>query len=58
MIAQALDDDNIAVMGNIMRSKRNLDLYAGGAQVTEKECRQYMDFAEKVLMKIKKIIQG
>lgn len=38
-----------------MRSKRNLDFYAGGIEVTEKECREYVDFFEEVLAKIKKL---
>jgi hypothetical protein len=53
-IAQILKDESITDMGNIMRSKRNLDFYAGGIEVTEKECRQYINFAETVLFKIKK----
>ena len=55
-IAQILDDESINDMGNLMRSKRNLDLYAGGIEVTEKECREYMRFADSVLTRIKKII--
>ncbi len=54
--ARLLEDDTIADMGNIMRSKRNLDLYAGGIEVTEKECREYLGFVEEVLLKVKKII--
>jgi len=39
-----------------MRSKRNLDFYAGGIEVTEKECREYVDFVEEVLPKLKKLL--
>ena len=55
--ARILKDDAIADIGNIMRSKRNLDLYAGGIEVTEKECKEYINFVEKVLNKIKKAVQ-
>lgn len=54
--AQILKDNSVEIFGNLMRSKRNLDLYAGGIEVTEKECRQYLEFLEKVLVEIKKII--
>ena len=55
-IAQILNDDSIMTMGNIMRSKRNLDFYAGGVEVTEKECSEFMEFTENVLTKIRNII--
>jgi len=52
-MSEVLQDDSITDIGNIMRSKRNLDLYAGGVEVTEKECREYIKFVESVLAKIK-----
>jgi len=55
-LAHILIDDDIENMGNIMRSKRNLDFYAGGIEVTEKECREYVNFVEKVLTRIQKLI--
>lgn len=57
-IAQILRDETITDIGNIMRSKRNLDFYAGGIEVTEKECREYIKFVEDVLVRTKKIIFG
>ena len=57
-LSQILKDETIADIGNIMRSKRNLDLYAGGVEVTEKECREYINFVEKIIYKIKEIIEG
>ena len=56
ILGQILNDETIVDMGNIMRSKRNLDLYAGGIEITEKECREYIDFVEKVLIRIQGII--
>lgn len=55
-IAQILKDDSIMTMGNIMRSKRNLDFYAGGVEVTEKECGEFTEFVKNVLTKIRNII--
>ena len=55
-IAEALKDDSIMTMANIMRSKRNLDFYAGGVEVTEKEVKEFLQFSENVLSKIKNII--
>jgi hypothetical protein len=56
-LAQLLSDETIMDMGNTMRSKRNLDLYEGGIEVTGKECREYLEFTEKVLSRVKDIIQ-
>ncbi|MDD5568197.1 MAG: hypothetical protein PHY88_03225 [Candidatus Omnitrophica bacterium] len=55
-LAQLLDDKDIDDIGNIMRSKRNLDLYSGGVEVTEKECLEYLNFTAKVLNRIKEIV--
>jgi len=55
-LAHILKDDDIEDIGNIMRSKRNLDFYAGGIEVTKKECREYVNFVEKVLTRIQKVI--
>jgi len=57
-IARILKNDSILTLGNIMRSKRNLDFYAGGVEVTEKECREFIEFTDKVLVKIRDIIYG
>ena len=48
-MSEILKDETIADIGNIMRSKRNLDFYSGGTEVTEKECREYISFTETVI---------
>jgi len=53
-LARILKDDDVENIGNSMRSKRNLDFYAGGIEVTEKECREYINFVEEVLAKLQK----
>jgi histidyl-tRNA synthetase len=55
-LAQILKNDDIEDIGNSMRSKRNLDFYAGGIEVTEKECKEYINFVEEVLAKLKENI--
>jgi len=40
-----------------MRQKRNLDFYAGGIEVTEKECRDYISFVGNVLKKVTEAIR-
>jgi uncharacterized protein (UPF0332 family) len=56
-LSEILEDEDIANIGNVMRSKRNLDLYEGGIKITEKECREYIKFVEGVLLKVKKVME-
>ena len=55
-MAEILGDESIADIGNTMRVKRNSDLYLGGVEITEKECRECMEFVDKVLLQVKKAI--
>jgi hypothetical protein len=55
-LSQLLKDESIDDLGNAMRSKRNLDMYSGGLEITEKECREYLDFVEGVLDRVKSLI--
>ena len=56
--SEILKDKSVIELGNVMRSKRNLDFYSGGIEVTEKECREYIEFVDKVITKIKKLISS
>ena len=47
-LSQFLNDEDIAIIGNKMRKKRNLDLYDGGIIIGSKEAKQYLNFVEKV----------
>lgn len=51
-LAQMLNDNSIEELGNVMRSKRNLNFYGGGVEITEKECRSYIKFVEGVANKV------
>lgn len=57
-MGEILKDDSVTIIGNVMRSKRNIDLYAGGAEVTEKECTEYIEFVDKTLQNIKKSLSS
>jgi len=48
-ISRILKDESINDLGNLMRSKRNLDFYSGGIEVTEKECQEFIEFVDSVL---------
>lgn len=58
MIAKILKDDSIEAIGGAMRSKRNVDFYDGGVEVTEKEAREYLDYVEGVLRKIENALNS
>lgn len=51
-LTEILGDQAISDLGNAMRQKRNVDLYAGGTDVTAKECAEYLDFVECVFLKV------
>jgi len=52
-LAEILGDAAIDDLGNAMRQKRNIDLYAGGTDITKKECSEYLKFVEDVVLKVK-----
>jgi hypothetical protein len=56
-LAQTLNDTSIELMGNLMRQKRNQNFYSGGIEVTEKECKEYLDFVRRVLERLEKKIR-
>ena len=44
-----LSDESISIMGNIMRTRRNLNFYSEAEiEVKEKECKEYMEFTLRV----------
>ena len=55
-LAELLGDEGVSDIGNVMRAKRNTDLYDGGVEVTGKECREYIKFAQDVIEKVRGII--
>lgn len=57
-MSKILSDDSIEVIGNAMRTKRNIDLYAGGIEISEKECKEYLEFVREVIEKVKNDVKS
>jgi len=56
-MSDVLNDGSIEEIGNVMRMKRNQDLYSGGIFVSEKEASDYYGFVEKVFLKAKTLLK-
>lgn len=48
--AEILNNPEIEAVGNEMRRKRNLDLYAGGFLVSQKEAEEYKNWLRKIFV--------
>jgi len=57
-LAEFLGDENVEIFGNQMRSKRNWDLYGGGAIISAKEAKEYFEWVVKVFVKAQKLFDG
>lgn len=57
-LSEILSDENIQIIGNAMRKKRNLDLYDGGALISEKEAKDYFNMAEQIIKKAKNYLKS
>lgn len=57
LISKILNDNFIFELGNAMRMKRNTDLYGGRILITEKESKDYYNYVEKVIDRIKKLLR-
>lgn len=55
-MSELLHMPDVEIIGNAMRTKRNLDLYEGGALVSEKECADYVDFVSRIVDQVAKEI--
>ncbi len=55
-MSEILDEEDVAVIGNAMRMKRNADLYVGGELMGEKEAEDYLKFVQKIIEKAKKVM--
>ena len=56
MLSKLLNNENINLIGNMMRSKRNLDMYSGGIEVSEKECQEYLELVKETIKAVEKKI--
>lgn len=55
-MSEILEEEDVLIIGNAMRMKRNADLYGGGELIGEKEADDYFKFVQKVVAKAKKLI--
>lgn len=49
-LAECLDDEDILIVSNEMRKKRNFDLYSGGVLISEKEASEYKEWLKKIVI--------
>lgn len=57
-MSKILQDNSIEAIGNAMRTKRNIELYAGGIEISEKECKEYIEFVKNIVQKVKGIVEN
>ncbi len=57
-LSQILEDENIIILGDKMRKKRNLDLYEGGIIIFYKEAKDYLNFTREVIKKAEKYLKS
>ncbi|MCK4891053.1 MAG: hypothetical protein KAS78_00140 [Candidatus Pacebacteria bacterium] len=48
-LSEYFDDEDILIISNEMRKKRNFDLYSGGILISEKEILDYKRLLEKII---------
>lgn len=57
-ISQILEEKDIEAIGNIMRKKRDLDLYEGGIIISIREAKDYLKFVRDVIGKTEKYLKN
>lgn len=57
-MSDILKDPDINVIGNAMRTKRNLDLYEGGTTIGEHEIEEFIRFVETVLDSVQRHLKS
>lgn len=56
-LSQILENKDIEIIGEVMRKKRNLDLYDGGIMIAEKEAKEYLAFIKIVISEADKFLK-
>lgn len=46
-----MNDPEVEILANEMRSKRNRDLYDGGILISEKEAKEYLEWVKQTFQK-------
>jgi len=57
-LSQILGNENIEIIGNKMRQKRNLDLYEGGTIIFQKEAKDYLNFIKGIIKEAEKYLKS
>ncbi|MDO8668473.1 MAG: hypothetical protein Q7K35_05305 [bacterium] len=47
-LSEIIKDEDIIIIGQEMRSKRNWDLYGGGTLISKKEANEFLNWTEKI----------
>lgn len=55
-LSEYLGDEDIFIVGNEMRKKRNFDLYSGGVSITKKEALNYKEWLKKIILQAEKYL--
>ncbi len=55
--SEILSDSDILTVGNVMRMKRNRDLYDDGAAISKKEVAEYILFVGTIIDKARRILE-
>ncbi|MDP2653734.1 MAG: hypothetical protein Q8Q08_06855 [Candidatus Omnitrophota bacterium] len=55
-VSALLKDPDVLTIGNVMRMKRNQDLYSGGEFISDKEAEDYLKFVARVMVKARRRI--
>ena len=57
-MSEILKDEDIKIIGNAIRKKRNSDLYKGGIILSKKEVGDYLVFIKNIFKKAEKYLKG
>lgn len=57
-LSRILDDEDIEIIGNKMRKKRNLDFYEAEMIVSQREARDYLNFVDGVIKKAEEYLKS
>lgn len=57
-LSQILNDENIEIIGDRMRKKRNLDLYEGGTIISQKEAEDCLIFTKRVIKEAEEYLKN
>lgn len=57
-LSQILNNEDIKIIGEAMRKKRNFDLYDGGTIISEKEAEEYLDFLRVIVRDAEKFLKS